>query len=158
MRTAALAAVLVVAASCGGARNAAPSSTALPVPSPIATATSSAAPATATPIAAPGRSIEDVIAQIDEAKLVAHMNALVAVGSRDPRHPGHEKAAQYLRDQLVKMSVSFGQHQVTEQGTKLPRLIVTVQPGAPGAPTLLRGPGLVCPPFDSTSSTSGVSA
>jgi Zn-dependent M28 family amino/carboxypeptidase len=152
MRTAALAAVLVVAASCGGARNAAPSSTSPALPSPAATAPSSVAPATATPAAAPGRPVEDVIARIDEARLVAHMNALVAVGSRDPRNPGHEKAAQYLRDALVKMSVSFGQHQVTEQGTKLSSLIVTVQPSAPGAQTSLSGAVLVCAHYDSTAS------
>src|SRR3989442_5210770 len=151
MRTAALAAVLVVAASCGGARNAAPSSTALPVPSPIATATSSAAPATATPTAAPGRSIEDVIAQIDEAKLVAHMNALVAVGSRDPRHPGHEKAAQYLRDELAKLpGLAIGQHQTVQQGIKLTNIIVTVPPTVPSAQTSLNGAILLCAHYDST--------
>src|SRR2546425_2629064 len=152
MRTAALAAVLVVAASCGGARNAAPSSTALPVPSPIATATSSAAPATATPTAAPGRSIEDVIAQIDEAKLVAHMNALVAVGSRDPRHPGHEKAAQYLRDQLKLVSgIATGLHQTVYQGIPLQNILVTISPTS-GAQTSVNGAILICAHYDSTAS------
>jgi len=147
---AALAVVFVVAASCGGTRNAASSSTPSPVPSPTATATSSAA--TATPTAAAGRSVEDVIAQIDEAKLVAHMNALVAVGSRDPRNPGHEKAAQYLRDQLKLVSgIATGMHQTVYQGITLQNILVTVSPPS-GAQTSVDGAILICAHYDSTAS------
>jgi len=146
---AALAALAIAAASCAGGRSAAPSATGL-APSARPSATASTAP-TSTSTVAPGHAIEDLIAQIDEARLVAHMTALAAVGSRDPRHPGHEKAAQYLRDELAKLpGLAIGQHQTVQQGVKLTNIIVTVPPTGPSAQTSLNGAILLCAHYDST--------
>jgi len=148
----ALAALAIAAASCAGGRSAAPSATGLAVAASSArpSATASTAP-TATSTVAPGHAIEDLIAQIDEARLVAHMTALAAVGSRDPRHPGHEKAAQYLRDELAKLpGLAIGQHQTVQQGVKLTNIIVTVPPTGPSAQTSLNGAILLCAHYDST--------
>ncbi|OLC11537.1 MAG: hypothetical protein AUH44_02240 [Chloroflexi bacterium 13_1_40CM_68_15] len=101
--------------------------------------------------AEPGQAIEDVVAQIDEARLVAHMTALAAVGSRDPRNPGHEKAAQYLRDQLRLVSgIATGMHQTVYQGIQLQNIIVTLSPTSPGAQTSANGAILICAHYDST--------
>lgn len=116
-------ALSVVLAACGGAERplapaAAPSATQSPVPSataiasgPIATIaasvppTSSPRPLTAEEQALLARKeVARTIDQVSPDKMWDHLNALTAVSSRDPRHPGHAKAQAYILEQLEALS------------------------------------------------------
>lgn len=48
--------------------------------------------------------VRDAIATIDPQRMNDHLVALTAVGSRDPRHPGHAKAVAYIKEQLGALS------------------------------------------------------
>jgi hypothetical protein len=114
-------------------------------PSPSSTPTPSPSPApTVKPVA-------DVIAQIDQSRLDAHLKALTAVGSRDPRHPGHAKAVAYIKAELAKIEGIFvTDHQATYQGIPLLNILVTVPPEGPAREGFLGGVGLICAHYDST--------
>jgi len=91
----------------------APSTPPLSIASPTATLS---APRSETPLATPTRApmwglqacapdapcntIVNTLGMISLAKMNDHLLALTAVGSRDPRHPGHAKAAAYIKEQL----------------------------------------------------------
>jgi hypothetical protein len=116
-------AVLLVNAACGGGTiipSPAPSAV-VGSPSPEATRTavptalpSVAATVPPTPAAAPAGSscrelacddaIRDALAKIDQAKMNDHMVALTNVGSRNVSHPGHAKAAAYIKEQLSALA------------------------------------------------------
>jgi Peptidase family M28 len=143
--------------ACGGApaRDAAASATparatetpATPSPSAAPTATPSPSPSP-TPAAKP---IADVIAQIDQSKMDAHLKALTDVGSRDPRHPGHAKAVAYIKGELAKIPGIFvTDHQTAYQGIPLLNILVTVPPEGPAREGFLGGVGLLCAHYDST--------
>jgi len=92
---------------------------------------------TPTPAPSPSpaaRTIVEVLDRIDPARLDAHLAALVGVVSRDPRHPGHEKAIAYLDEQLRKIDgLRVERQQATAAGVPLTNLIATIDPpgGAP---------------------------
>jgi len=65
-----------------------------------------------------------------------HLNALTGVVSRDPRHPGHAKAAAYIKEQLAGLSylgVRVESQRFTYQSTPLENILATIDPPA-GAP------------------------
>ena len=124
---------VLVALSCAGpsAQPAATSAT----PHATASATSSATP-TAQPAAG---SIPDAIAQIDPARLEAHMKALAAFGSRAAGTTGHERARQYILDQLKGLpGLQTGLFTTKEPGV-LTSVIVTVNPLEPPPPPFVGG-------------------
>lgn len=71
------------------------------------------------------------------------MNALVAVGSRDPRHPGHAQAIAYIKQELAKVAdVTVSEHRAVHQSTPLTNILAVIDPGPhPSAP-----PGSPAPP------------
>jgi len=106
--------------------SASPAPTATPTPSPTATPSASPSPAL--------RTIAEVLDRIEPARLDAHLAALVATVSRDPRHPGHEKALAYLEEQLGRIDgVNVRRQIATAAGIPLVNLIATIDPpgGAP---------------------------
>ena len=116
---------------------------ATPTPTPTSTPTPSPAPS--------ARPIADLLAQIDQSRLEAHLNALTAVGSRDPRNPGHAKAVAYIKGELAKIQGIFvTDHQTVYQGIPLLNILVTVPPEGPAREGFLGGVGLICAHYDST--------
>ncbi len=108
------------------------------IPSAAPTLSASPAPtATPTPSASPSpapRTIAEVLERLDPARLDAHLAALVGVVSRDPRHPGHEKALAYLEEQLGRIDgLAVRRQLATAGGIPLTNLIATIDPpgGAP---------------------------
>lgn len=134
---------LILVATLAGAC-AAPGPTVAASPTVAAAATSlpgatpsAAPPPTATPSASPSpppRTVVEVLDRIDPARLDAHLAALVGVVSRDPRHPGHEKALAYLEEQLGRIDgLAVRRQQATAAGIPLTNLVATIDPpgGAP---------------------------
>ncbi len=117
-------------------------STPAATPSPTPTA-----PPTPSPTPSP-KPIADVIAQIDPARLDAHLKALTDVVSRDPRHPGHAKAVTYIKDQLAKLDVKVESQRTVYQSIPLENIFATIDPlASPVGPT---GWILVGTHYDST--------
>jgi len=118
-------------------------------PQPVRTPSSSPSTVVASPTPSPAAgSLEAAIAQIDPAKLDVHMRALAAFRSRDPRHVGHDRARQYILDQLrVIEGIQVGLFQTAEPVTMI-SVIVTINPLDP--PTGGFFPGLICAHYDST--------
>lgn len=151
---AALLAVTIASAACGGAGvplpTVGPPSPPLIVPPSIlppgATAPSPP-PASVAAVTAEQRAailekhVARLIDQIDPAKLDGHMRALVAAGSRDPRHPGHAKAVAYIKEQLgVVAGVRIESHRTVHQGIPLESIFGIVDPiGLPGGPVIPPG-------------------
>jgi len=144
-------AIWCVACGAAPARDAAASASptsatatpATPTPTPTSTPTPSPAPS--------ARPIADLLAQIDQSRLEAHLNALTAVGSRDPRNPGHAKAVAYIKGELAKIQGIFvTDHQTIYQGIPLLNILVTVPPEGPAREGFLGGVGLICAHYDST--------
>jgi len=144
-------AIWCVACGAAPARDAAASASptsatatpATPTPTPTSTPTPSPAPS--------ARPIADLLAQIDQSRLEAHLNALTAVGSRDPRNPGHAKAVAYIKGELAKIQGIFvTDHQTVYQGIPLLNILVTVPPEGPAREGFLGGVGLICAHYDST--------
>ena len=107
---------------------AAPPPSAAPAPSPTPTPTPSPSPAPSP------RTIAEVLDRLDPARLDLHLEALVGVVSRDPRHPGHEKAIAYLDAQLCQIEGLKVERQLASAGgIPLTNVIATLDPpgGAP---------------------------
>jgi Zn-dependent M28 family amino/carboxypeptidase len=131
-------ALSIVGAACGGA--ATPLPTARPPSPPLITPPNilgTAAPSPATPAALSAeqraaildKHVGRLIDQVDPAKLDAHMQALVAAGSRDPRHPGHAKAVAYIKEQLGKIGgVRIETHRAVYQGIPLENVFGIIDP------------------------------
>jgi peptidase M28-like protein len=137
----------IVLSSCGGAGSAVPSA-----PSPAALATASPTP---TPTASPvptARPISALLERIDPAKLNDHMVALASFGSRDPRHPNHARAVEYLKEQLGTIpGVRVESHRAAYNGIPLENFLVMVDPLTP-APS--SGWVMICAHYDSISNRS----
>jgi Zn-dependent M28 family amino/carboxypeptidase len=70
-----------------------------------------------------------LIDQIDPASLDRHMRALAAVGSRDPRHPGHAQAVAYIKEQLGAIQgVRVETHRAVYQGIPLENILAIIDP------------------------------
>lgn len=73
--------------------------------------------------------VRDAIAKIDPYRLNDHLNALTAVGSRDPRHPGHAKAVEYIKEQLGALAYrgwKIESQRTTSQGIALENIFATI--------------------------------
>ena len=142
---------LVVLAACGpppaavpsaqGAARGVPSSSAVLTPAEP-TPSSAAAAAPPTPVATPPvdpavlvrQRIAASLASLDPARMSDHLLALAATGSRDPRHPGHAKAVEYIKGQLEALSGrgwTIESHRTVYQGIPLENILATIDP-APG--------------------------
>jgi len=131
---------------------------ATPAPSAAATATATtttaptpSATASGSPSASPSP-VADVLARIDQSRLDAHLAALTAVGSRDPRSPGHAKAVAYIRAQLAAIpGVIVSDQRTSYQGIPLENVFATIAP-LPDARTegALGGLGMIATHYDST--------
>jgi hypothetical protein len=115
------------------------------------TAPSPTVRATPTPSPTP-KSISDVLAQIDPAKLDDHLRALTSFVSRHPLHPGHAKAVAYLMEQLTAIPGVVVQDIPTSyNGVRLDNILATINPLAgSGSDGFLGGAGMICTHFDST--------
>ena len=84
----------------------------------------------------------------------AHVEALAAVGSRDPRHPGHALAVAYLKDQLGRIDgVTVESHRAVYGGIPLESILAFIDPPG-GAPE--GGWVMICAHYDSIAkSTAG---
>jgi Zn-dependent M28 family amino/carboxypeptidase len=62
------------------------------------------------------------------------MRALAAFGSRDPRHPGHAQAIDYIKQQLAAVPEVVVQpdHRTVYQGIPLTNILATIEPGRHG--------------------------
>jgi len=152
---AALLAVLVVACDAMPSRVATFTSrptaaTSVATATPAAPAVLTVAPSpTTTPTPLP-KPIAEMLAQIDPAKLDAHLRALTSFQSRHPLHPGHAKAVAYLMEQLSAIpGVSVQDIPTSYNGVRLDNIFATINPlavnGAAGA-----GWGMICAHYDST--------
>ncbi|MBM4434061.1 MAG: Zn-dependent exopeptidase M28 [Chloroflexi bacterium] len=75
------------------------------------------------------------LSQVSAAKMWDHLNALTAVGSRDPRHPGHAKAVAYIKEQLGAIpGVKLESHRTSYQGIALENIFAIVDPRGFDAP------------------------
>ena len=125
-------AACVALVACGAApraeATAAPSLAAATAPTPTPTIASTPA---ATPSPSPTQSpkpIADVIAQIDPAKLDAHLAALTSFSSRWVTHPGHAKAQTYIKSELAKLDVTVESWKTVYQGMPLDDIFAFVDP------------------------------
>lgn len=140
-RLAALLALALVVSSCGASARpeaAAPSATPAGVPGPSATTpTSTRSPAPSATASAAPRPIAGLLAEIDPARLDAHLRALTDVVSRDPRHPGHAKAAAYIKAQLAALgaNITVESQRTVSQGIPLENIFATIDPLATPAGT-----------------------
>ena len=171
-RFAPLLALAFLIGSCGdGARASAtpiPSSatrastTPTQAPSPVASVTTPAPtvalpePCRAEAVCAP---IQAALDQLSMAKMNDHLAALTAVGSRDPRNPGHTKAVTYIKEQL-NANAYFGwkieSQRTVYQGIPLENIFATITlqssvpdtgpSGPPGVPSWV----LISAHYDST--------
>ncbi len=146
-----LLAVFLLVIACAPAQPAVRSSAAAVTASPTLAAKPTPSPtATPSPVPTP-KPIADVIAQIDLAKMEAHLNALTAVGSRDPRHPGHAKAVAYIKQQIAAIpGLVITSQLASYQGIPLENILVTVPPEGPAREGFLGGVGMICAHYDST--------
>jgi len=78
----------------------------------------------------------NALGTIDPAKMGDHLVALTSVGSRDPRHPGHAKAAAYIKEQLNALGY-YGwvvtSQRTVYQGIPLENIFATLPPKVPTA-------------------------
>ncbi|MDE3193628.1 MAG: M20/M25/M40 family metallo-hydrolase [Chloroflexota bacterium] len=147
-RCLALAVALAVVAGCGGSG---PTS-ALPARAARATAPASNA-ASASPTVAPTpvptpvptpTPVADVVSQVSLGRMWADLQALCAVQSRDPRHPGHAKAVAYILGQLQELAPLGVKVQVqpfTAEGIPMENILAIVDPpgGAPATGGIVIG-------------------
>jgi Zn-dependent M28 family amino/carboxypeptidase len=81
-----------------------------------------------------------------------HLAALTAVGSRDPRHPGHAKAVEYIKEQL-SANAYYGwkieSQRTVYQGIPLENIFATIDP-VPGNVAPNGGPQTPPPPVGAT--------
>jgi hypothetical protein len=157
----------VLIAGCGTGATTAP---ATPGSSTVASALPSAAPtvaasttpaATATAPAQPTLTacqrdarcrIQNSVDSIDAGRMNDHLAALTAVGSRDPRHPGHAKAVAYIKEQL-SANAYYGwkieSQRTVYQGIPLENIFATIDP-APGNVAPNGSPQTPPPPVGAT--------
>jgi len=79
-----------------------------------------------------------------------HLAALTAVGSRDPRHPGHAKAVAYIKEQLTAnayLGWKIESQRTVYQGIPLENIFASIDPPAGAAAT---GWVLISAHYDST--------
>jgi hypothetical protein len=131
--------LLLVAAACGSATIVGSS----PTPFPSLTARPAVTPSPLSPpspdLSACDRFGEEscvkrFIEQVDADKMWDHLNALTAVVSRDPRHPGHAKSVAYIKEQLGAIpNVKVESQRFTYQSIPLENILATIDPpgGAP---------------------------
>jgi hypothetical protein len=89
--------------------------------------------------------IADAAAKIDPGKLNDHLLALTGVGSRDPRHPGHARAAAYIKEQLGALSYygwRLESQRTSYQGIPLENIFFSLD----GATAASSGSALAPPP------------
>lgn len=102
-------------------------------PSPSALPTAATSAAVATPAAPTTPSIGDLVGRVDEARLRAHVDALAAVGSRHPAHPGHLQARQYLERALEALAAGKPGRGPRASGSEiLDDVYIAFGPGARG--------------------------
>ena len=73
--------------------------------------------------------MQDAIAKIDANRMNDHLRALTAVGSRDPRHPGHAKAVAYIKEQLEALAYygwKIESHRTSYQGIPLENIFASI--------------------------------
>lgn len=158
--------VILMAACSAGATTASPtpsqSSAASASPSLAASlAPSSTSSAIATATARPTLTacqrdarcrIQTSVDSIDAARMDDHLAALTAVGSRDPRHPGHAKAVAYIKEQL-NANAYYGwkieSQRTVYQGIPLENIFATIDP-APGNVAPNGSPQTPPPPVGAT--------
>jgi hypothetical protein len=155
-------ALVALASACSPVETTRITGSTTPTATPAPTATRTSEP-TATPIKLPPptlpptpapKTVAQVLADIDPARLDAHLLALTSFSSRWVTHPGHAKAITYIKDELAKLDVRVESQRTVYQGMTLENIFATVDPsqGAVG-PT---GWTLVSAHFDSTANrTSG---
>jgi hypothetical protein len=110
-------------------------------------------PPTLAPTPSP-KTVQQLIGEIDPARLDAHLLALTGFASRWVTHPGHAKAITYIKDELAKLDVRVESQRTLYQSMTLENIFATIDPsvGAVG-PT---GWVMVSAHFDSTANrTSG---
>ncbi|MDP9264938.1 MAG: M28 family metallopeptidase, partial [Chloroflexota bacterium] len=91
--------------------------------------------ATAPPAVVVAQRIAASLGSLDLGRMNDHLVALTAAGSRDPRHPGHAKAAAYIREQLDALAYRgwrIESQRTVYQGIPLENIFATIDP-APGA-------------------------
>ncbi len=127
-----------VDASAAPVTAAAPSAAPARSPSASPPVAASPSPVETFPPCAPGvrcPEVADALSKIDPAKLNDHLLALTAVGSRDPRHPGHAKAVAYIKEQLGALSY-YGwrveSHLTTYQGIRLENIFASLDGASAG--------------------------
>ena len=103
-----------------------------PTATPAATRTATPQPTSATD------RIRALVESIDPAKMNDHLAALTAVGSRDPRSPGHAKAVAYIKEQLnanTYLGWKIDSQRTVYQGIPLENIFATIDPpsGSVGA-------------------------
>jgi two-component system, OmpR family, phosphate regulon sensor histidine kinase PhoR len=79
--------------------------------------------------------VRNAIADVQPAKLEDHLRALVAAGSRDPRHPGHAKAVAYIKEQLSALAWAgwkIESHRTSYQGIPLENIFASIGPDQSG--------------------------
>lgn len=142
-----LVSVAVVAGACGGAATPTPTSPSLAAASPAAAPTvAPAAPSLPPPPPTPAPTptppacqrdpecavVANAIGSISLERMRDHLVALTAVGSRDPRHPGHAKAIAYIKEQLgalAYLGVQVSEHRAVYQGIPLTNILARIDPG-----------------------------
>ncbi len=96
--------------------------------------------------------IQTSVDSIDAARMDDHLAALTAVGSRDPRHPGHAKAVAYIKEQL-NANAYYGwkieSQRTVYQGIPLENIFATIDP-APGNVAPNGSPQTPPPPVGAT--------
>jgi hypothetical protein len=151
-----LIAVSILVVSCGETTRvvgASPSGAATPIASLSRVTPTPSAPSstpTPTPSLSPTERVQKQIDAIDPAKMNDHLAALTAVGSRDPRSPGHAKAVAYIKEQLsanTYLGWKIDSQRTVYQGIPLENIFATIDPPAGAAPT---GWVLISAHYDST--------
>jgi len=163
--------LLFVAAACGGGASPgiAPAATspvaqATPRQTPAATVAASVPPTSPPRTLSPEeqaavarKQVARALDAIDPVRLSDHVKALTDVGSRDPRHPGHQKAIAYIRDQLGALGfvdprspayrgLGLDDHRAVYQGIPLTNIFAVVEPSGPVASN---GWIMICAHYDS---------
>ncbi|MBM4420757.1 MAG: Zn-dependent exopeptidase M28 [Chloroflexi bacterium] len=108
----------------------------LPSPSPAASPGPVPTPSPAPARADPPRSIAQLLEAVSPDRLYAHVQALAAFESRDPRHPGHAKAIAYLEAELARLpGVRVDLQRFAFQGIPMTNVLATIDPpsGAPAS-------------------------
>jgi peptidase M28-like protein len=93
-----------------------------PTPTPV-----KLPPPTPTPTRTP-KTVAQLLADIDPARLDLHLVALTGFVSRWVTHPGHAKAIAYIKDELAKLDVRVESQRTVYQGMTLENIFATIDP------------------------------